>query len=93
LLSLSLFIIIVYQQVTGARVKAVQVPSQQEEMRARKLKDDSETRAAIKQRKALEKIQAEANRANSERVMQGFLVGNRRIEPLEKGVTKKNTAR
>jgi hypothetical protein len=73
------------EQVTGARVKAVQVPSQQEEMLARKLKD-KETRAARKLRKALEKIQAEANRANSERVMQGFL-GNRRIEPLEKGVT------
>jgi hypothetical protein len=66
-------------------VKAVQVPSQQDEMRARRLKD-SETRAAKKKRKALEKIQAEANRANSERVMQGFL-GNRRIEPLEKGIT------
>jgi hypothetical protein len=32
------------------------------------------------------KIQAEANRANSERLMQGFL-GNRRIEPLEKEIT------
>jgi hypothetical protein len=41
------------EQVTGARVKAVQVPSQQEEMLARELKD-SETRAARKQRKALE---------------------------------------
>jgi hypothetical protein len=50
-------------------VKAVQVPSQQEKMLALKLKD-KETRAARKQRKALEKIQAEANRANSERVMQ-----------------------
>jgi hypothetical protein len=30
--------------------------------------------------------QAEANRANSERFMQGFL-GNLRIEPLEKGIT------
>jgi hypothetical protein len=74
------------EQVTGVRVKAVQVPSQQEEMLARRLKDSSETRAAKKKRKALEKIQAEANRANSERVMQGFL-GNRRIEPLEKGIT------
>jgi hypothetical protein len=55
-------------------------------MLARRLKD-SETRAAKKKRKALEKIQAEANRANSsERVMQGFL-GNRRIEPLEKGIS------
>jgi hypothetical protein len=51
----------------------------------RKLKD-KEKRAARKQRKALEKIQAEANRANSERFMQGFL-GNLRIEPLEKGIT------
>jgi myo-inositol-hexaphosphate 3-phosphohydrolase len=73
------------EQVTGARVKAVQVPSQNEEMLARRLKD-SETRAAKKKSKALEKIQAEANRANSERVMQRFL-GNRRIEPLEKGIT------
>jgi hypothetical protein len=73
------------EPVTGAKVKAVQVPSRQEELLARKLKD-KEPRAARKQRKALEKIQAEANRVNSERVMQGFL-GNRRIEPLEKGVT------
>jgi hypothetical protein len=71
------------EQVTGAKVEAVQVPSRQEELLARKLKY-KETRAAKKQTKALEKIQAEANRANSERFMQGFL-GNRRIEPLEKG--------
>jgi hypothetical protein len=59
------------EQVTWARVKAVQVPSRQEEMLARKLKD-KERRAARKQRKELKKIQAEANtnRANSERVMQ-----------------------
>jgi hypothetical protein len=38
------------EQVTGARVKAVQVPSQQEEMRALKLKD-KETRAAKKKGK------------------------------------------
>jgi hypothetical protein len=56
-------------------------------MLARKLKD-KEMRAEKKRRKALEKIQAEANRVNSERFMQGYL-GNRRIEPLEKGVTPK----
>jgi hypothetical protein len=59
----------------------------EEELLARKLKD-KEMRAAKKLRKALEKIQAEANRANSERFMQGYL-GNRRTEPLEKGVTPK----
>jgi hypothetical protein len=75
------------EQVTGAKVEAVQVPSRQEELLARKLKD-KETRAAKKQRKALEKIQAEANRFNSERFMQRFL-GNRRIEPLEKRVSPK----
>jgi hypothetical protein len=60
-------------QVTGAKVEAVQVPSRQDELLARKLKD-KETRAAKKQRKApLEKIQEDANRVNSERFMQGFL--------------------
>jgi hypothetical protein len=54
------------EQVTWAKVEAVQVPLRQEELLARKLKD-KETRAAKKQRKALEKIQAEANRVNSER--------------------------
>jgi hypothetical protein len=43
------------EQVTGAKVEAVQVPSRQEEMLARKLKD-KEARAARKLRKALEKI-------------------------------------
>jgi hypothetical protein len=76
------------EQVTGAKVEAVQVPSRHKELLAQKLKD-KETRAARKLRKALEKIQAEAYRANSERFMQGFL-GNRRIEPLEKGVTPKD---
>jgi hypothetical protein len=77
------------EQITGAKVEAVQVqvPSRQEELLARRLKD-KETRAAKKRRKALKKIQAEANRVNSERFMQGYL-GNRRIEPLEKGVTPK----
>jgi hypothetical protein len=76
------------EQITGEKVEVVQVPSRQEELLARKLKD-KETRAEKKQRKALEKIQqAEANRVNSERFMQGFL-GNRRIEPLEKGVSPK----
>jgi hypothetical protein len=42
------------EQVTGAKVEAAQVPSQQDEMRARRLKY-SETRAARKLRKALEK--------------------------------------
>jgi hypothetical protein len=65
------------EQITGAKVEAVQVPSRQMELLAWKLKD-KEKRAAKKQRKALEKIQA-ANRANSERFMQGFL-GNQRIE-------------
>jgi hypothetical protein len=75
------------EQITEAKVEAVQVPSRQEELLARKLKD-REMRAAKKRKKALEKIQAEANRVNSERFMQGYL-GNRRIELLEKGVTPK----
>jgi hypothetical protein len=61
------------EQITGAKVEAVKMPSRQEELLAQKLKD-KEKRAANKQRKISEKIQEEANRLNSERFIQGFLV-------------------
>jgi hypothetical protein len=74
------------EQITGAKVEAVKVPSRQKEQQAQK--QMTKQKRAANKKKVSAKTQEEVNRVNSERFMHGFLV-NRRVEPLEKGDTPK----